>query len=80
MNVSDWIGFSGVLQILAAYFLNITGHLKTASLPFIGLNLLGAAMACLASVMIAYWPFVLLEGIWALVSLWALVGYIKQRK
>lgn len=78
MNASEWIGFAGVLQILAAYFLNITGHLKTTSLLFIVLNLLGSAMACLASVMIAYWPFVLLEGIWAMVSLWALIRYKKQ--
>ena len=39
------------------------------------LNLIGAAFACTASVLLDYWPFIILEGIWALVSLYALLKY-----
>ena len=78
MSISDWIGFVGVFQILLAYFLNVVGKISNDSLPFILLNLIGAAMACVASILIAYWPFIILEGIWALVSLYSLKNYFSK--
>lgn len=77
MNHIDWIGFVGVFQILWAYILNVMGKLKKENLAFILLNLLGAAMACLASVLMNYLPFIILEGVWALVSLYSLFKYRK---
>lgn len=56
MNHIDWIGFIGVFQILLAYILNVMGKLKKENIAFILLNLVGAAMACLASVLMDYWP------------------------
>ncbi|WP_166966696.1 CBU_0592 family membrane protein [Yeosuana marina] len=73
MNVTDWIGFLGVFQILLAYILNVTGKASNKSLTFIILNITGAGMACLASILLNYWPFIILEGVWAMVSLYALV-------
>lgn len=75
MNEVDWIGFAGVFQILLAYVLNVTGRVDKHDLSFILLNLIGAGMACYASVLMNYIPFILLEGIWAAVSLVALVKY-----
>lgn len=72
MTLIDWIGSFGVFLILMAYFLNVTGRLKTSSRIFILMNLIGAALACLASVLLDYLPFVILEGTWAAVSLFAL--------
>lgn len=77
MNEVDWIGSLGVLQILIAYFLNITGKIQTTHLSFILLNLMGAGMACLASVMLHYLPFIILEAIWAMIALRSLILYIK---
>jgi len=77
MTVVDWIGFIGVFQILLAYFLNIVGILPNKKLGFILLNLIGSSMACLASALLDYWPFIVLEGVWALVSLYALIRYIR---
>jgi len=77
MNTVDWIGFIGVFQILLAYMLNIFGKLEKKDLSFILLNLIGAGMACLASILINYVPFIILEGAWALVSLIALFKYRK---
>lgn len=73
MNTTDWIGFIGVFLILLAYILNVTGKLQSSSLSFILLNLFGAALACLASVLMDYLPFIILEGVWAIVSLIALL-------
>ncbi|TNJ47164.1 CBU_0592 family membrane protein [Tamlana fucoidanivorans] len=73
MNATDWIGFVGVFQILIAYTLNVSGRLNNNSLTFILLNLFGAVLACLASVLMKYMPFILLEGVWSMVSLIALI-------
>ncbi len=75
MNLTDWIGFLGVFQILLAYFLNVFEKISKNDLSFILLNLFGASMACLASVLLQYWPFIILEAIWALVSLYSLFKF-----
>jgi hypothetical protein len=67
MQLYDFIGAVGVGLILAAYFLQTFQWLKEDKL-FFALNLIGAALACLASWLIAYWPFVVLEGVWCAVS------------
>jgi len=77
MNTSDILGFIGVFLILMAYFLNVLGKVDTTNLLFILLNLLGAGIACLASALISYYPFVILEGIWALISLLTLVNKFR---
>tara|TARA_R110002050_G_scaffold204327_1_gene339521 strand:- start:7100 stop:7354 length:255 start_codon:yes stop_codon:yes gene_type:complete len=79
MDITDWIGFIGVLQILLAYILNVLGKIDSNDLIFIWLNLLGAAMACLASILMAYIPFILLEAVWTLVSLISLMKYKRHR-
>ena len=78
MDRVDWIGFIGVFLILLAYILNIFGKLERNDLRFILFNLIGAGLACYASVLMDYMPFVLLEGVWALVSFIALLKYIKR--
>ena len=77
MNYIDWFGFVGVFQILLAYFLNVTKKVSTNNLVFILLNLVGASFACLASILLNYVPFVVLEGIWAVVSFYSLIKYYK---
>ena len=80
MNNIDWIGSIGVFQILLAYILNITGKLKNKDLSFILLNLVGAGMACLASILMNYLPFIILEGVWTIVSLISLIKYKRPNK
>ena len=80
MNYIDWIGFIGVFQILLAFILNITNKLKTKDLFFILLNLIGAGMACFASILMKYVPFIILEGVWTLASIIALINYVTHKK
>ena len=77
MNFTDWIGFLGVFQILLAYVLNALGKTSNKSLLFILLNFAGATMACSASILLNYWPFIILEGIWSLVSAYSLIVHLK---
>ena len=78
MTIIDWIGFFGVFLILLAYILNVINKLKNNSLSFILLNLTGASLACLASILMNYLPFIILEGVWAIVSLFALFKKLKK--
>lgn len=77
MTLIDWIGSLGVFLILLAYFLNVVGLISSKQISFILLNLIGALMACVASILLNYWPFIILEGVWALVSCYALLKYFR---
>lgn len=79
LSVNDYIGFTGVFILLIAYLLNLAGKLSKNSLLYILLNLFGAGMACIASYLIHYIPFVILEGTWTVVSLGALINYFFAR-
>jgi hypothetical protein len=43
------------------------------------LNVAGAAIACAASVLLKYWPFIILEGCWTIVSAAGLINYFNQK-
>jgi len=74
------IGFTGVGLLLAAFVLNLTGMLKADSVPYLSLNLAGALLACLSSWLVDFMPFVLLEGVWAVATLYALVRILGGRR
>ena len=69
MSISDIIGSLGVTLLLVAYFMSLFKFLRSESKLYGLLNFIGAGLACYASVMIGFIPFVILEGIWALVAL-----------
>jgi hypothetical protein len=75
MNTNDLIGTIGVGLILLAYFLNIFSLIKKEGILFYAMNIVGASIACFASILISYWPFIILEGTWAIVSV---VGLLKS--
>ena len=77
MSNIDLIGFTGVLLILIAYFLNLNNKLAADHIVYILLNLIGGILACLASLLMEFYPFVLLEGTWAIVSFIALLKNIS---
>ncbi|MEO8516131.1 MAG: hypothetical protein ABI426_05270 [Flavobacterium sp.] len=78
MNFNDIIGAIGVGIILIAYFLNIfTFITKDGKLYFV-LNIVGASIACYASILINYMPFIILEATWAFVSIMALIKTFKK--
>lgn len=77
---SDYIGSLGVFLILLAYMLNVFNKIKSKDVSFILLNLFGASLACLASALMNYWPFIILEAVWALVSFLSLIKYINNKQ
>jgi hypothetical protein len=78
LTTSDLVGFIGVFILLVAFLLNLVGKLSQDSPGYLLLNFVGAGLACLASVLISYLPFVILEGVWALVSLIGLLRKLRD--
>lgn len=68
MSLSTLIGTTGVVLLLLAFFLNLIKRLPADHTAYLGLNFIGAALACYSSYLIAFMPFVVLEGTWALVA------------
>ncbi len=79
MSYSDIIGTIGVSLLLLAFALNLLNIIKKENMVYILLNLLGAGIACYASVLIDFIPFVILEASWALVAFVALVRPMVKR-
>ena len=80
LSLNDWIGFIGVAILLVAFLLNLLKKIPVTGLAYILMNIVGAGMACLASWLIHYIPFVILEATWTLVSIIALIKYLFHAK
>ncbi len=80
MTLTDLTGTVGVTILLIAYFLNLVQKIKNNSIAYLFLNFTGAAVACFASVLLKYWPFIILEGCWTIVSAAGLFTYLTKQK
>ena len=77
MNTGEITGTAGVSLLLLAFALNLLNKLSTQSTTYLLLNIVGAALACVSSYLIRFWPFVILEGVWTLSS--ALLLFKKKK-
>jgi hypothetical protein len=78
MLYNDIIGTIGVGLILIAYFLNIFSFIEKDGKLYFLMNILGASLACYASLLINYKPFIILEGTWAIVSIFGFLKIIRK--
>lgn len=67
----------GALAILAAYAANQFGLVELDNLPYQLANLIGSGILFVVAVVEVQAGFMLLEGVWALVSLWAVVRILR---
>ena len=68
VTAAEAVGLFGVFLLLGAFFSKLIGKLEAESLTFASLNLVGSALACYASYLLDFMPFVVLQGTWALVA------------
>lgn len=78
MTTSDIIATIGVTTLLIAFFLQTINKLKATDATYIILNFIGAALTGYSSWIINFIPLVVLEAVWAAVSLFGLIKLLKK--
>lgn len=73
------IGSSGVGLLLLAYGLNLFGRWSQLDRSYLLMNVAGSAMAAWYAWMGANFPFLVLEGVWALTSVVRLANRSKEK-
>jgi hypothetical protein len=67
----------GAILVLAAFTLAQLRVLDPQSIPYLVLNVVGAAILAALALEEQQWGFLLLEGVWTLVSLGGLIGRLR---
>jgi hypothetical protein len=68
----------GALAILAAYAANQFRLIGPSNLSYSVMNFVGSAMLTVIAVAEVQWGFILLEGVWAIVSLWGMIEILRD--
>lgn len=79
MSTSDILATAGVTILLVAFLLQILKVIKVESNWYSLMNLVGAALAGISAWMINFMPFVILESVWVVVSLFNLLKNLKSK-
>ncbi len=73
------IQIAGAMMILAAFVAAQAHKMDQDSYSYLVLNFVGSGILAVLALLDRQWGFVLLEGVWALVSLWGLLGKLRGR-
>lgn len=73
------VQIAGSLLILTAFAASQAGRMPIDSQVYLGLNFVGSAILAVLAFIDDQWGFLLLEGVWALVSLFSLVQLARGR-
>ena len=71
------ISVLGALAILGAFAANLFGWIRPSNLWYSVANFLGSAVLTVVALVDRQLGFLLLEGTWALVSLWGIFGALR---
>lgn len=80
MKTSDIVATVGVGLLLIAFLLQTLKVIKSDGNIYGLLNLFGAAIAGYSSLMIRFYPFVVLESVWAFVAILGLIKNFKNKR
>lgn len=69
MKAPDILASIGVIILLIAFLLNLCRKMPAQRATYKLMNMVGASICCFSSYLIRFYPFVLLEGVWAVVAL-----------
>lgn len=74
------ISVLGALAILGAFAANLFGWIQPSNLWYAVANFLGSTVLTVVAVVDRQLGFILLEGTWALVSLWGIFSALRGRR
>lgn len=80
MSTSDWIATIGVSILLIGFGLNLLKIIEANSYLYLSLNFLGSFLAGISAVMIHLVPFIVLEAVWAVVSLFGILKKVSDAR
>ncbi len=78
--ISQGVSLAGALMILAAFGLQQAGRWQSDGAAYLVLNLGGSAILSYFAIEAANLGLTVLEGSWALISLWSLVKRLRSRR
>ena len=78
MNFSDWIGSIGVAILLIAFVLILLNKNSKNGMAYLLMNFVGSGLAAIASYLIHYTPFIILEIAWMLASIFGILKLCKE--
>jgi hypothetical protein len=73
------VQLSGSILILAAFVLAQLGRLDPSAWAYLWLNVVGSGVLAVDAWFERQWGFLLLEGVWCLVSAASIVGKLRGR-
>lgn len=79
MIFSDWIGSIGVAILLIAFVLILINKISKDGLAYLIMNFVGSCLAGIASYLIHYTPFIILELAWMFASLFGIWKFYKEK-
>ena len=80
MAVEGVVQIVGAILILIGFIAAQRGLMSPQSGVYLLLNLIGSLILAVLAALGSNWGFLLLEGVWAIVSGWALIGIALERK
>lgn len=80
MTSGDWIGSLGVAILLIAFILILSNKISKNGMLYLVMNFIGSGLAAIASYLIDYTPFIILEVSWMLASVFGMWQNYKANK
>lgn len=77
INILGWIGS---IAVVAAYGLNSYQKIKSDSITFQLLNLIGAILLIINSIYKQAYPFTFINSVWSVIAIVAIMEIIRKRK
>ncbi len=79
MSAGQIVQVAGAMFILAAFAMAQMGRMTPKMVRYQVLNLIGSVILTVLAFVERQWGFLLLEAVWAMVSLWALAGLTGRK-
>jgi len=76
--MTELVQIVGAILVLAGFAAAQLGRVSAKSVGYLVLNLVGSALLAAVAVVGSDWGFLLLEGVWAVVSLVSLISVVRR--